>query len=70
MSQMEAFASEQELMEAFITAVIALDPDIMLGWEIQQQSLGYIVDRAALLEIPLLRRVSRTPEVQPIKGCL
>ena len=44
-------------------AVRALDPDILLGWEVQQGSLGYLVDRAALLELPLLRAASRTPEV-------
>lgn len=60
---MEVFASELDLLTAFSQAVLALDPDIILGWEIQQGSVGYLVDRAALLEMPLLRAVSRTPEV-------
>ena len=50
------------MLEAFVGAVRALDPDILLGWEVQQGSLGYLVDRAALLELPLLRAASRTPE--------
>lgn len=60
--QVEAFDSERKLIEAFVEAVRALDPDILLGWEVQQLSLGYIIDRAALLEINLLRELSRTPE--------
>ncbi len=66
---MEVFGSEQELLAAFTQAVLSLDPDVVLGWEIQQSSLGYLVDRAALLEIPLLRAISRTPEVLlPVQG--
>lgn len=61
--QVERFATELELLTAFSEAVLALDPDIVLGWEVQQGSLGYLVDRAAILEMPLLRAMSRTPEV-------
>ena len=61
--QVESFSSEQDLLNAFSEAVLALDPDILVGWEVQQGSLGYLVDRAALLEMPLLRAISRTPEV-------
>ena len=57
--------SEQALLEAFIEAVRALDPDMLVGWEVQQGSIGYLIDRATLLEIPLLRAISRTPEVRP-----
>ena len=62
---MEAFESENALLDAFVEAVRALDPDILVGFEIQQGSLGYLVDRASTLERPdpLLRQLSRTPQV-------
>ena len=64
--QMEAFESENAMLDAFVEAVRALDPDILVGFEIQQGSLGYLVDRASTLERPdpLLRQLSRTPQVR------
>ena len=61
--QVEVVKSEKELFGLFADAVLSLDPDIILGWEVQQGSLGYLVDRSALEDIPLLRNISRTPEV-------
>ena len=63
--QMEAFESENALLDAFVEAVRALDPDILVGFEVQQGSLGFLVDRASTLERPdpLLRQLSRTPQV-------
>ena len=62
---MEAFESENALLDAFVEAVRALDPDILVGFEVQQGSLGFLVDRASTLERPdpLLRQLSRTPQV-------
>lgn len=57
------FQSEKALLEAFIEANQALDPDIILGFEVQKGSLGYLADRAATMDLPLLKLVSRTPEV-------
>ena len=61
---MEAFESENALLDAFVEAVRALDPDILVGFEVQQGSLGYLVERASTLERkdPLLRQLSRTPQ--------
>ena len=60
---MEVYSSEADLLEAFIAAIRSLDPDILLGFEVQQGSLGYLVDRATTLEMNLLRAISRAPEV-------
>lgn len=54
-STYEVFKDELSLIQQFIKSVVQLDPDIMLGFEIQQQSIGYLIDRANLLEINLLR---------------
>lgn len=61
--QVEVFQSEKALLEAFTEATQALDPDIILGFEVQKGSLGYLADRAATMDLPLLKLVSRTPEV-------
>lgn len=66
--QVERVGSEEALLEGLVGAVRALDPDIILGWEVQQGSLGYLVDRAALLERPLLQLLSRTPQARPLRG--
>ena len=64
-AQMEVHASEGALLDALVLAVRALDPDILVGFEVQQGSLGYLSDRATALARPepLLRQLSRTPQV-------
>lgn len=64
--QMERHETEEAMLDALVEAVRALDPDILLGWEVQQGSLGYLVDRAAVSERPLLQQLSRTPKVTDI----
>lgn len=63
--QMEVHGSEEALLDALVGAVRALDPDILVGFEVQQGSLGYLNDRATALvrSEPLLRQLSRTPQV-------
>ncbi len=63
---MTLFGSEAALLDGFVAAVRGLDPDVMLGFEVQQGSLGFLVDRALALErpAPLLRELSRTPEAR------
>lgn len=62
---MEVHGSEEALLDALVGAVRALDPDILVGFEVQQGSLGYLNDRATALvrSEPLLRQLSRTPQV-------
>ena len=61
--QVDVFKSEKALLEGVVDAMQALDPDIVLGFEVQKGSLGYLADRAATMEMGLLKLVSRTPEV-------
>lgn len=39
----------------------SIDPDILMGWDIQGSSLGYLAERAMHLGIILLNGISRTP---------
>ena len=61
--QADVFPTEIKLLEGFIEALQSLDPDIMVGFEVQQSSVGYLADRGNQLEMPLLKLISRMPEV-------
>ena len=54
-----AFDDETELLRGFINTVRSFDPDVIAGFEIQGSSLGYLAERAAVLNIGLLREISR-----------
>lgn len=40
--------SEKELFDAFVAFIHYVDPDILMGFEIQKESLGYLADRACV----------------------
>lgn len=43
---MQVVTSEIELINALIDLTRNLDPEILVGWEIQNASWSYVVDRA------------------------
>ena len=43
--------SEEDLFLAIEDLFVALDPDIVVGWDLERASLGYVLDRA-----PFVRR--------------
>ncbi|OWF40745.1 DNA polymerase zeta catalytic subunit-like [Mizuhopecten yessoensis] len=53
---------EEELYTVFLEDLIAKwDPDILVGYEIQNFSWGYLLQRASHLSIPLCSKLSRIP---------
>ncbi|KAK9735428.1 hypothetical protein RND81_04G205200 [Saponaria officinalis] len=54
-------SDEIELLEQFIKIVHSIDPDILMGWDVQSGSLGYLAERACFLGVSLVNRISRTP---------
>jgi DNA polymerase elongation subunit (family B) len=66
--QLHYYASEQALLQGFCAVVQGLDPDVIVGWDLQQGSVGYLADRGAQLGFNLLRAASRTPEVSEGTG--
>ncbi|XXG54196.1 hypothetical protein AAC387_Pa03g2142 [Persea americana] len=54
-------SEEKLLFDHFMKIICSFDPDILMGWEIQGGSLGFLAERAAHLGIGLLRKISRTP---------
>ncbi|GAY60125.1 hypothetical protein CUMW_199630 [Citrus unshiu] len=54
-------SKEIHLFSHFIKILCSFDPDILIGWDIQGGSLGFLAERAAYLGIGLLNDISRTP---------
>ncbi|XP_013401408.1 uncharacterized protein LOC106167234 [Lingula anatina] len=52
---------ERELFVKFLELVRKWDPDILVGFEIQMLSWGYLLQRAAYLEVNLCSLISRIP---------
>ncbi|CAL5084607.1 unnamed protein product [Urochloa decumbens] len=61
----DVFHEEKDLLNNLISAICSIDPDILVGWEIQLGSLGFLAERAAYLGIGLLKRISRIPPHEP-----
>ncbi|KAJ4719461.1 DNA polymerase [Melia azedarach] len=59
--KMFVFSEEKHLFGHFIKILCSFDPDIIMGWDIQGGSLGFLAERAAHLGIGLLNDISRTP---------
>ncbi|KAK4378954.1 hypothetical protein RND71_000816 [Anisodus tanguticus] len=55
------FSEERQVFVHFIKMINSFDPDILMGWEIQGGSLGFLAERAVYLGIGLLNKISRTP---------
>lgn len=58
----EKVENEQQLFDSLLALVDRFDPDILLGYEVQKQSWGYLLQRANVLDIPFLNRLSRLVE--------
>ena len=50
-SELLSFESECSLVVGWMRSVRWFDPDILMGWNLQKESVGFIVDRAATLAL-------------------
>ncbi|XP_073432100.1 DNA polymerase zeta catalytic subunit isoform X2 [Dendrobates tinctorius] len=55
-------SDEKELFEQLIILTRRYDPDILLGYEVQMHSWGYLLQRASALNVDLCQQMSRVPE--------
>ncbi|KAJ7547009.1 hypothetical protein O6H91_08G065000 [Diphasiastrum complanatum] len=51
---------EVTLFQCFTKIVSLYDPDMLVGWEVQGHSLGFLAERAANLGIGILKQLSRS----------
>ncbi|XP_061603090.1 DNA polymerase zeta catalytic subunit [Cololabis saira] len=54
-------AEEKVLFEELVAVVRRLDPDILVGYEVQMRSWGYLLQRGAVLGVDLCQQLSRVP---------
>ncbi len=54
-------SSEHQLMECLVQVVRGADPDFLIGYEVVMSSWGYLIDRAAAMDINLVNKLSRIP---------
>ncbi|XP_037014910.2 DNA polymerase zeta catalytic subunit isoform X1 [Artibeus jamaicensis] len=55
-------ADEKALFQEIAAIIKRYDPDILLGYEIQMHSWGYLLQRAAALSVDLCQMISRVPD--------
>nr|KAF6462930.1 REV3 like, DNA directed polymerase zeta catalytic subunit [Molossus molossus] len=55
-------ADEKALFREIADIIKRYDPDILLGYEIQMHSWGYLLQRAAALSVDLCQMISRVPD--------
>ncbi|XP_005990940.1 DNA polymerase zeta catalytic subunit isoform X2 [Latimeria chalumnae] len=55
-------SDEKHLFEEVVKIMRRFDPDILLGYEVQMHSWGYLLQRAAAVEVDLCKMVSRVPD--------
>ena len=53
--------SELDLFQGLEQLIRECDPDLLIGYEVQQRSYGYLLDRARQIGFPLDRSLSRCP---------
>ncbi|XP_058450241.1 DNA polymerase zeta catalytic subunit [Malaya genurostris] len=58
--------NERELYEKFLMLISFWDPDIFTGYEIEQASWGYIIQRGYVLEMNLMKMLSRVPTAEKV----
>ncbi|XP_076611860.1 DNA polymerase zeta catalytic subunit isoform X1 [Chaetodon auriga] len=54
-------ADEKVLFQELITIMRRYDPDILVGYEVQMRSWGYLLQRAAALSVDICPQLSRVP---------
>lgn len=60
--QINYVSSENEIFDKILESVKKHDPDIMCGYEIEANSWGYVLERAQVLGLQMVREMSRITE--------
>ncbi|KRT82159.1 hypothetical protein AMK59_4402 [Oryctes borbonicus] len=56
------FETETDMMTKFVEFLVDCDPDILIGYEIQMLSWGYLIERGYTLNLNLISLLSRVPQ--------
>ncbi|XP_012939593.1 uncharacterized protein LOC101853172 isoform X2 [Aplysia californica] len=55
---------EMDLIHTFVELMARFDPDILVGFEVQMLSWGYLLQRSAQLGVDLCSRLARVPDAK------
>ena len=55
----QSFSDERTMLTEFASFVRILDPDIVMGYEVQMLSWGYLIERGAVLDLNMCHLFSR-----------
>ncbi|KAM4771033.1 DNA polymerase zeta catalytic subunit [Rhinophrynus dorsalis] len=55
-------ADEKDLFDKLLQLIRRFDPDILMGYEVQMHSWGYLLQRASALNVDLCQQMSRIPD--------
>ncbi|KAK7079689.1 error-prone translesion synthesis, partial [Halocaridina rubra] len=53
---------ELALLNEIVSLVTSWDPDLLVGYEVQMSSWGYLLERGSALNVEIVSRLSRVPE--------
>uniref|UniRef100_A0A8C8FQG0 DNA polymerase zeta catalytic subunit n=1 Tax=Oncorhynchus tshawytscha TaxID=74940 RepID=A0A8C8FQG0_ONCTS len=53
--------NEKQILVCLLALVYVFDPDILVGYEVQMRSWGYLLQRASALGVDLCQQLSRVP---------
>lgn len=56
--------NEEALLNSLVNLITRVDPEILIGWELETLSWGYVFQRASSLGMNLYKRISRIPATQ------
>ncbi|XP_047315790.1 DNA polymerase zeta catalytic subunit isoform X1 [Impatiens glandulifera] len=59
--KVSCFSEEKHIFIHLINIIRSMDPDLIMGWDIQAGSLGFLAERALHLGITFINNISRTP---------
>lgn len=51
--------SEEELLHQVQVSLLRIDPDILLGWDVQKESVGLFLERSDILGLSMCEALSR-----------
>jgi len=54
--------SERRLLDFLVDLIRDVDPDFLIGYEVVMSSWGYLIERAAAIDVNLLNLISRMPQ--------
>ena len=58
------FPDEKSMIHGLIELIQKHDPDVIIGFEVQMLSWGYLIDRSRVLDINLCPLISRIPNAE------